>query len=361
MLLLSCGTLRLTRRLAEPAVPWQMYGKDPDRNSRSQITSDSLERIWDQDVGAGFGNSSAAVAGGIVYVGTLKGEVHALDVSTGKDLASKNFGGAIFSCPVVLDSLMVVAASQSKKNLLAYDIYSGSLLWSKSIADVELSPAVRKNEVYVATVNGDLYKFDLRTGDEVFHKNFGAPVRSSPAIDDSVCVFGCDDGNVYAVDAADGKLKWKYEAGSPVWCSPSMNDSSVFVGTNGGELLALTRKGKLEFDFTTGEKILSMPVSDEKRIYFGCDDGNFYALDIDSGALLWKVNADAPIITAAAETRTQIFVGGFDKILYVIDKSDGKVVQKIDLSGRIRTQPAIYGDYLVIGAEDEEIYGFRIR
>jgi len=365
---LSCAFLKLPRELTEKAGTWQMYGKDAGHGSSSHIMSDSLERIWDNDVGAGFGDFSPTIADGIVYIGTLNGEIHALDVSTGKELASKNFGGAIFSGPAISDSIMVVSSSQSKENIFAYDIYSGKIIWSKRIADVESSPAVFRKQIYVATLKGDLYKLDLQTGEEIFHDSFDAPIRTSSAIVDSLCVFGCDDGNVRAVNTASGKVEWKYDAGSPVWCSASMSgtdvpgkDSSIFVGTNAGRLLALSREGKLRFDFNTGEKILSMPIYDERRVYFGCDDGDFYALDIHSGALLWKVHTDAPIVASASQTENQIFFGSFDKNLYVVNKSDGKMEQRINLSGRVRTQPAIFENYLVVGAEDSEIFGFLIK
>ncbi len=327
----------------------------------SERSSTGIEKIWDYDVSAGFGNFSPTVSDGIVYVGTLNGEIHALDVGTGKELASKTFGGAIFSGPVISDSLMVVGSSQSSKNIFAYDIYSGKVIWSTEIADVESSPVVYKSYIYAVTVKGDLFKISLQTGAEIFHKIFNGSIRTSPVVDDSICVFGCDDGNVYAVSPNNGKQKWEYEAGSPVWCSASMNDSLIFVGTNAGRLLVLAMDGKLKFNFTTGEKILSMPISDGRRIYFGCDDGNYYALDIRSGALLWTVHTDAPITASSSQTKTQIFFGGYDKNLYVIDKSDGKVEQKINLSGRIRTQPVIYGNYMVVGAEDSNIYGFEIK
>ena len=361
ILFVSCASLKVSREISTSTTGWTMYGKDSSHSSMSGMISTSIKEKWINDVGGGFGNCSPTIEGGIVYVGTLNGDIYAFDVATGKELGSKKFGGAISSGPAIVDSMLVVASSQSKINIFGYDIFSGKIIWSKHISDVESAPVVCKSRIFVATLRGDLYAMDPQTGDEIFHEHFDAPIRSSPAADDSICVFGSDDGNVYAISMIDGKLRWKYDAGSPVWCSPSLNDSSVFVGTNGGKLLELSKEGKLKFEFKAGEKILSMPVADDSRVYFGCNDGNFYAINIESGALVWKVQADAPIVTSAAQTRTQIIFGGFDGNLYVIDKDDGKVAQKIKLSGRIRTAPAIYGNYLVVGAEDTNVYGFLIR
>jgi len=316
-----------------------MFGQNSEHRSMSDIASNELEKIWECNVDAGFGGFSLTAGDGIVFIATLKGDIHSINARDGDKNGSKSFGGAIFSGPIIYDSSMIVASSQSKNNLFAYQLASGKIIWSKDIDDVESAPALFKKTLYVATVDGNLYKIDVTSGEELFHEKF------------SICAMG----------SSDGQQIWKYDTGTSIWCSASLNDSLIFIGTNGGKLLVLTRKGKLRFDFTTGEKILSMPIADDKKIYFGCNNGNFYAINIGNGSLAWRIQTDAPIIAAAAQTRTQIIFGGLDGNLYVVSKSDGKVVQKIKLSGRIETQPAIYKNYLFIGAEDENIYGFLIK
>ena len=363
---LSCSSLKTPQELTESTASWQMFGKNCEHSSMSDIASTELKEIWEYDIGAGFGGFSPTVIEGIVFVATLKGEIYSLNLQNGDNDGSESFGGAIFSGPIIYDSLMIVVSSQSKNNSFAYQLITGKMIWMKNIGDVEAAPTLDRNALYVASVNGDLYKIDPVTGKEIFRKRFPAPIRVSPIVDDTMVVFGCDDGNIYAIGSNNGNEIWKYDAGTPVWCTASVSDLlpgglRIFVGTNGGKLLALTEGGTLKFDFATGEKILSMPISDDKQIYLGCNDGNFYAINADNGALIWKIQTDAPIIASAAQTKNQIILGSFDGNLYVIDKSDGKVAQKIKLSGRVRTQPAIWKNYLVVGAEDSEIFGFEIK
>jgi len=360
-LFISCSSLRLSGPMPESSQSWPMFGRDAAHNSSSDIVSTKLEKVWDYDVSAGFGGFSPTIRNGVVSVGTLKGEVYFIDASSGKKEASKGFGGAIFSGPVLSDSLVIAASSGTKDNLFVYNLYSGNKVWTKTLTDVESSPTLWNDAVFVATVGGDLYKFNVKNGVEIFHRHLPAPVRVSPAVSDSLCVFGCDDGNVYAISPADGKQIWKYSTGSPVWCSASMRDSLIFVGTTGGKLLMLREDGTLLFDFPVGGKILSMPVSDGRDIYFGCNDGDFYAVNEKSGAPTWKVETGAPIVAAASQTKTQIIFGSYDENLYVVDKDDGKVTQKINLPGRAKTAPAIYGGYLVVGVEDTDVLCFAIK
>lgn len=361
IVLSSCSSLQLSRPMTRSSDSWSMFGQNPLHTSMGNSISTGLEKLWAYDVGAGFGDFSPTIADNVAFVGTLRGDIYLLNIETGKKISSKTFAGAIFSGPITDDTLMIVASSQSKENLFAYNLQNAKTAWSKNIASVESSPTLREGVLYITTVAGDLYKIRLRTGDELFHKKLPAPIRVSPAVDDSECVFGCDDGNIYAVSSVDGRQIWKYSAGSPVWCSASMSDSLIFVGTNAGRLIVLRTNGTLAFDFSAGGKILSMPISDEKGIYFGSDDGNFYAVSLQNGALLWKVQTGAPIIASASQTKSQIVFGGFDENLYVVDKGVGKVAQKIDLAGRVRTAPAIYRNYLVVGAEDSNVFGFLIK
>ncbi len=361
LIYMSCGTLRLSKPVGQFPENWPMFGRNSLHTSMSDIESSGLTEVWERNVGAGFGTFSPTIAGGIVFVGTLRGDVDLLNAANGDEIATKNFGGAAFAPPLVSGSIIVVASSQSKENLFAYNLLTGKPVWSKQIPDVEAPPALLDSSLYVSTVTGDLYRYGLRTGKEIFHEKFPAPIRVAPVVDESLCVFGCEDGYVYAVSPVDGKEKWKYKAGSMIWCSASMNDSLIFVGDNAGEFLALTRGGVLAYSFRTGEKILSMPISDRKRVYFGCNDGEFYALNIANGCLLWKVSTGAPIITSAAQTRSQIIFGGLDQKIYVVDKDSGKVVQTIDLDGRIRTGPAIYEHYLAVCTDNGKVFGFRIK
>lgn len=357
----SCGALRLSKPVSESPANWPMFGRNSIHTSMDYSASTGIERLWEHGVNAGFGKFSPAILDGIVFVGTFKGDVYLLDAGNGKEIASKSFGGAIFAPPIASGSLMIVASSQSKANLFAYNLLTGKTVWSKHIPDVEAPPVLLDTALYVPTVTGDIYKYDLKSGKEVFRKEFPAPIRVSPAVNDSLCVFGCENGYVYAIGSATGKQLWKYKAGAMIWCSASMNDSLIFVGDNEGRFMALRMDGTLAFEYSTDQRILSMPISDSKRVYFGCNDGFFYALSLRNGSVLWKVQTGAPIITSAAQTRSQLIFGSLDEDLFVVDKSDGKVVQKIHLDGRVRTAPAIYGHYLAVCTDNAKVFGFRIK
>ncbi len=375
--LVSCSSLRFAQGVPESPADWPMFGRSASHTSAVDLSSVRLQKIWETNVGAGFGDYSPIVEHGTVFVGTLNGGVASINIRNGKKIGSKIFGAAIFSPPIIYGNLMVVASSQAKYNLFGYDLESGKIVWNRRISDVESAPTYFDSSVYVATVGGDVYRIDPASGREVFHKHFDAAFRTSPALCDSICVVGCDDGYIYGLSPLDGDLIWKHNAGSPVWCSASVGDSLIFVGSNAGKLLVLTKMGKLSYElpkpssgrdkvfnvlrYNGGDKILSMPIADKERVYFGCNDGNFYAVNKSNGSIAWVVRTGGPIIASPVQTRNQVIFGSFDENLYVVNKSDGKVEQKIDLKGRVRTSVAVYKGYLVVCVENERVVGFKIE
>lgn len=44
----------------------------------------------------------------------------------------------------------------------------------------------------------------------------------------------------------------------------------------------------LRWDHEFGGTVACIPAVDEKKVYFGCDNNIFYALDIDSGEEIWR-------------------------------------------------------------------------
>ena len=105
----------------------------------------------------GFG-SSPAVAGGVVYVGSLDNWLYALDARTGQEKWTFQTDDRIYS-----------------------------------------SPAVAGGMIYIGSFDGRLYALDARTGQEKWSFKTGSSVPSSPAVAGGVVYFVDTEGYLYAV------------------------------------------------------------------------------------------------------------------------------------------------------------------
>ena len=57
------------------------------------------------------------------------------------------------------------------------------------------------------------------------------------------------------------------------------------------------------------------------------DDGSFYALDEDNGALKWKTVLGGPVRSSPAVAHDNVFVGCDDGYLYVLDPDDTEIAR----------------------------------
>lgn len=144
----------------------------------------------------------------------------------------------------------------------------------------------------------------------------------------------CEDGKLYALNAENGALLWSYDANSPLLGSPAVRPGGrVYVGTSDGELLAIGRRGRLLWTYTTDEAIYASPVLAAEQIYACSLDGLVYAL-MQDGNDLWSFETDGfATIDGAIFATPQIgpdgtiyIAGVYDPNLYALNPADGSVI-----------------------------------
>ena len=100
--------------------------------------------------------SSPAVAGGIVYVGSDGGYVYALDAGNGHLDWSYATGNDVVSSPAVADDTVYVGGEDD--NVYALDAATGHLIWSYATGNFAVSsPAVAGGIAYIGGDDGKLY------------------------------------------------------------------------------------------------------------------------------------------------------------------------------------------------------------
>ena len=148
----------------------------------------NLRLLWTYDAGESI-ESSAAIAGGTVYVG-----------------------------------------SQSK-DLLAIDLETGKLRWKYRATDSigESSPALYEGIVYVGDLAGVLHAVNAADGKGLWTFKTEAEIRSSPVIAGERLLIGSYDGNLYCLSRRSGKLIWKFTTSSYVHGTPALSGGVAYV------------------------------------------------------------------------------------------------------------------------------------
>jgi len=119
--------------------------------------------------------------------------------------------------------------------------------------------------------------------------------------------------------------------------------------------LGLRWKIKLQ---ESGERIRSLnpPVVIGDTIYFGSDDGNFYALDVESGYMRWVFKSGAEINSIPYADKDKVYFGSKDGKLYALSRETGEEVWNFQTQSQINSQVQRYGDYIIFVGDADAIY-----
>jgi outer membrane protein assembly factor BamB len=357
----GCAPLRLQRQIKVHEDDWTVFGGDTQHTNRSSLVlSPPLEVAWEYDASAGFGSGSPVAADSFVFIGTLAGEVHLVNIRTGQRVGVLNVGSAVQGAPLI-DGIRVVAASASGDHtLISYDYREGVVRWERDLGGIESSPLRFGYRLFVTTLDGVLYCLDKAGGAEIWRFEAKHPIRSSPATDGKAVVFGCDDGKLYAVDLETGKLMWEFRTGRSIFAAPSIYRGCVFFGSMDKTFYSLDlRDGKLVWKYVAGGKIYGTSAFSEDLVMFGATDGIFYALRVDDGSVAWRFFGTSIINSSPVVSGSYVYFGSLDKKLYALDSFSGALKWEYDVKGRIKTSPIVWHKYLIVAVEDKSVFAFR--
>lgn len=179
------------------------------------------------------------------------------------------------------------------------------------------------------------------------------------------------------------EIDWYFKSEKPNYflvtakSAPAIDKEKIYFGGDNGTFWALNQAdGKIAWEYkillgSQKRRTFSSPVVYKNVVYFGANDGNFYALDSSTGKRKWVfLEADwigsSPCI---AEDIGTIFVGlefGLWKkqgAVVALDSSSGKKVWQFLMSGLTQSSPAYSSKLKVVvcGCNDFSVYGLDAK
>lgn len=215
-------------------------------------------------------------------------------------------------------------------------------------------------------------------------------VISSPVLVDDMLYVGSEDHKVYAIDATEGTVKWTYETNGPVSSTPLVTQGKVLFLSYDGFFYALNRTdGELVWKFKTrGESkfkvkdyyngsfkpdfwdfYLSSAIVNNDQVYFGSSDSHVYALNIDTGELIWSYKTGGSVHSSPAIYKNSLMIGSWDSKIYCLNATTGKENWSYT-TGRdtaryiwlgVQASPSVENGITYIGSRDARFYAFNIE
>jgi outer membrane protein assembly factor BamB len=252
-------------------------------------------------------SSGAGGEGDLLIVGTIKGEVVALDPG-GKEIWVANVGGEVLAPVVVAGKRAIVRTSDGR--IYALSLADGKRQW-----------------VYQRPAPALL----LRSETSV------VPTPTN-------VVAGYPGGKLIALDLDDGKLTWEVTVSLPRGSTEleRVADVSGLPVIEAGRICAVAFQGKVAcFEIQGGATLWAREISsatglalDGKNAYLSDDQDNVHALDRDSGASRWKQDKLLRRkLTTPVAVDGKVVVGDSLGYLHVLSPDNGEIIGRLPVDG----------------------------
>ena len=234
--------------------------------------------------------SSPAVVGGKVYIGSLDGNMYALDANNGNIVWQFKANGPIECSPAAAYGAVYFTAQEPATGVLyKLDANSGSVIWKQNLAyEVQFtggdemlgSPSVANGMVFATANIRTYYGINDTTGDIVW--TVTDPAATEFVVLSPIYVNGqlyiIDKFDIKCVNAMTGDSIWSFFTGDELYIAPSYADGKIYVVTSQRDIFILdaNNKGAKLATYTTPSSSWSSPTIANGNLYIGCNDWNLY-------------------------------------------------------------------------------------
>ena len=291
------------------------------------------------------GWSSGALSGDVLYIGTMEGDVRALDLDNGAAIWKFQLKGeAVYGTPAIDGDRLFVSGYDG--HLYGFDLQvweagstddDGALVIhipeSTTAFRVKAESGSRVGQLMVRFADDGTVEVDADDRDLVVKLNEsprpgGSPtlVVTEPRSKEPV------SGAAVSVDGvARGTWTKRVGLGAQIVGSPVIANGLVLVGSSDGNLYAFDPDDpSRDWKYATGDELWSTPAVSDGVVYFGSLDHNVYAIRANDGTEVWRFSAKGAITAVPLIVDGLVYIGSFDSVSYALDAKTGEDVWKFD-------------------------------
>lgn len=256
--------------------------------------------IWRRTINS-IGRSAPAVGSGIVLVSTIDNSLYAMDAADGAILwihagVVEEISVLGSASPVIYNDLAFVPYSSGE--LYALRLLDGSEVWSENftldgsqasygLSDIDSSPIIAGNKVYIVSNDGMLAATDIHSGTRIWEKEVNG--SRQPWYADNFLYMLSDSNQLVCIQASSGGIKWvqqlpsyekeKKKSGPISWSGPVMAGSRLLLVSSNGRMLSIDPKnGDILAKNRVVRNIYTSPVVANKTLYLLSDEAKLFAL-----------------------------------------------------------------------------------
>ena len=282
-------------------------------------------------------SGGVGVGYGMVLIGTLKGDVVALDSSTGEEKWRARVTSEVLSAPATNGDIVVVQTQDDR--VIGLDASTGDQRWL-----YDSTPAV-------LTLRG----------------------TSGPIVTNNLAVAGLSTGKVVALNTQNGVPAWETRVAIPQGRSELdrvvdidggllLSGETIYVATYQGRVAALDlQSGRINWQRDASS--YAGVAQGFGSVYVSLASGTVESVDERSTTALWSNDSLARRQLSAPEVfSSYVAVGDFEGYLHLLSQVDGRFVgrQRIDSDG-LRARPLVVGNMLYVYGNGGKLEALTIK
>lgn len=239
-----------------------------------------------------------------IYVGSEKEKIYAININNGTISWEKKVSGEILSYPVTSNKKIFIYTNDGfLKGLNQFD---GDIIWQiyMGIKDISIhgfcTPLLYKNLGIIGTENGYVIIFKLETGEIIWKKKITKNNSNSsnfllediditPILLNNILYIACYNGLIVALDLPNGKISWKKQEANTIR-NMIHNDHFLYIIYNNDYISCI--------DIETGNRIwtqkkllnykINNPIAYENYLLITDKEGYFYIIKKEDGKISFK-------------------------------------------------------------------------
>lgn len=325
-----------------------------------------------------------------------------------------------YSRPVVESQRVYIASPGMYATSFCLDLNTGDEIWKSTqthplfgiykFPAIASTPVIQGDRILLREVNShggnkgqakNIVYIDKKTGKTLDRKYAGhvdyrtqnAPVAANDKF--TVYPFGLADiygapaicqnyDRLICADKDNNRKLWEFNVGDiDAIAEPVMSGNRVFQGTMEGYLYALnldasyraatdevdlsgeSERRRIAWNFQAKGSINTQVSIENKKVYFGANDGHIYCLDENSGKLVWKKQLEESSETTRKQFSTisidgdQIYLGSTGNTFYALDASKGTINWSVKTADWIRAKPAYDEKQVYVADLSGNFYAFN--
>jgi outer membrane protein assembly factor BamB len=250
------------------------------------------------------------------------------------------------------------------------------LLWHYTERPLlEFPPIYVGGKLYFVNNNGYAYALDADTGKVLWERRIGLLNASTPAYyKHRLYIVNLVPGHIVKLDAATGKILWKHSLPGRAESSPLVMNDTVYFGCEDGELFALsTRNGHTRWATSLGGPVKSAPAYDDGVLFVGDYGGYMNAVNAKTGKIKWQTaslgqgfGTSGEFYSTPAVAFGRVYAGNNDDRVYSYEEKTGALAWSHSTGGYVYSGPVVANTRhtpptVYIGSFDGNIYALDAK